>query len=163
MPKTEQLQIRVSAEQKRKIKTQAALAGEDVSKWVLRKLLPPLADEFQRLIDNLAQNQSSCTIALADLHDFLESLTARTLAAAIQGANPQALPAFEANYLAAMVDYACARKQVIPPAWVGQICPLLSPWFASELVGLRLYLLVSSPAPFRQRNLFVDSTLGARI
>ena len=38
-----------------------------------------------------------------------------------------------------------------------------SAWFASELKSLRLHLLTKSPAPFRRRNLFVDSTLGDRV
>jgi hypothetical protein len=41
--------------------------------------------------------------------------------------------------------------------------PLAEPVFASSLQSLRLHLLVLSPAPFRRRNIFIDSTLGARI
>ena len=73
MAKSEQLQIRVSPEQKAMIKKQAHLAGEDVSKWVLLKLLPPNADKFQHLIDKLATTSHAPSLMLAEIHDFLQS------------------------------------------------------------------------------------------
>jgi hypothetical protein len=129
----------------------------------MRRLLPPQSDELQHLIDNLAQAEADRTNAFAEIHDLLETLTAQDLRTTIEGASLQVLPTFEANYVAAMVEYACAKKRIVPPFYLSQVAPLTSPWFASELIGLRLHLLVSSPAPFRQRNLFIDSTLGARV
>jgi hypothetical protein len=40
---------------------------------------------------------------------------------------------------------------------------LADPFFGSELRSLRHYLLTHSPAPFRSRNIFIDSTVGDRI
>ncbi len=161
--KTEQLQLRVSAEQKRRIKAQAARAGEDVSKWVLGRLLPAASDELQRLIDRLSSNPSAQSLALAEIHDFLHASSAQKLETAIQDPDLARLDAWASNYFAAMVEYACARKHAPAPKWVWDVPPLPTPWFASRLVSLRLHLLASSPPPFRRRNLFIDSTLGARV
>lgn len=163
MAKTEQLQLRVTAEQKERIKAQAARAGQDVSKWVLGLLLPEVADEFQRLTDRLKSDPSAYSVGLAAVHDFLQSLSANKLELAVRGVQLDGLDAWAANYLGAMVEYACVDKQVPVPDWVGAVEPLSTPWFATRLESLRLHLLTSSPAPFRRRNLFVDSTLGARV
>ena len=72
MAKSQQLQIRVSPEQKTRIKEQASLAGEDVSSWVLTKLLPPDADKFQHLINQLGVGLHSRSHMLAEIHDFLQ-------------------------------------------------------------------------------------------
>ena len=163
MAKTQQLQLRVTVEQKERIKAQAAQAGQDVSKWVLSLLLPEVADEFQRRIDRLRSDPSAYSVALAALHDFLQSLNSKKLELAVRGAELDGLDAWAANYLAAMVEYACAGKQVSIPDWARAVEPLSTPWFATRLESLRLHLLTSSPAPFRRRNLFVDSTLGDRV
>ncbi len=163
MTKTEQLQLRVSAREKEQIRALAALAGEDVSKWVLRKLLPVPAEEFQILVNKLGANSSPHSLALAELHDFLQSLTTTELEAAVQNVALHDLGAFESNYVAAMIEFACHSKGIPAPGWLLKIPSLPSPWFASELKSLRLHLLTSSPVPFRRRNLFIDSTLGARV
>ena len=161
--KGEQLQLRLSSDEKARIKAEAARAGEDVSKWVLRKLLPPAADELYRLIDALRQQLSERSLILADIHDFLQRQTADELRIALKTAIPSGLEPFEANYLAAMVETACTNKRILTPTWLTSVPPLKSPWFASNLKNLRLHLLTTSPPPFRRRNLFIDSTLGARI
>jgi hypothetical protein len=61
------------------------------------------------------------------------------------------------------VEYACARRGIEVPAWTGQIPPLASPLFGSQLESLRLYLLTHSPPPFRRRNIFIDASIGARV
>ncbi len=163
MAKSEQLQLRITAEQKQRIKVQATRAGQDVTKWVMSQLLPEVADEFQRLADRLKSDPSAYSMALAALHDFLQSLSAKKLEMAVRGLESHGLDAWTANYLAAMVEVACAGKCVPIPDWARAVEPLSTPWFATRLESLRLHLLTSSPAPFRRRNLFVDSTLGARV
>ena len=163
MAKTEQLQLRVSAEQKEQIKAQAARAGEDVSKWVLSRLLPPPSEEFRRLINRLKSDPSPQSLTLAAIHDFLQRCSATRLEVAVQSADLRQLDAWTSNCVAAMVEYACASKHLPVPEWPQDIPPLEAPWFASRLESLRLHLLTSSPPPFRRRNLFVDSTLGDRV
>jgi|TARA_B110000240_G_C13405434_1_gene412902 hypothetical protein len=162
MGKSTQLQIRVSPEQKDRIKKQATLAGEDVSKWVLKRLLPPEADQIQNMINRLGAGDAA-SFVLAEVNDFLMSLSRGTLEVAIHTIDVSMLKPFESNYVAAMIEQACAKKALQPPGWVYAIAPLASPWFASELSSLKLHLLTASPPPFRRRNLFVDSTLGDRV
>ena len=137
--------------------------GQDVSKWILGLLLPEVADEFQRLTDRLKSDPATYSVALAAVHDFLQSLSAKKLEVAVKGVELDGVEAWAANYLAAMVEYACVGKQVPVPDWARAVEPLSTPWFATRLESLRLHLLTTSPAPFRRRNLFVDSTLGARV
>lgn len=163
MPKTSQLQIRVSPKDKARIRARAASAGMDVSKWVLHQLLPPVAERFQSLCRNLGATSGERSYALAELNDFLSQLGALELARAVRDAPSIELAAFEANYLAAMVEQASAAVGAPPPDWTRRVRPLERPWFASSLESLRLHLLTASPPPFRRRNLFVDSTIGDRV
>ena len=67
------------------------------------------------------------------------------------------------NYLAAMVEQVCAARDVPAPSWARRVPPLERPWFGSQLQSLRLHLLRSSPAPFRRRNIFIDTGMGGRV
>lgn len=73
------------------------------------------------------------------------------------------LAGIQANYIAAMVESACARCAIDVPTWTGQIAPLASPYFGSQLESLRLYLLTHSPPAFRRRNIFIDASIGAQV
>lgn len=161
--KTEQLQIRVSSEQKARIQQQAARAGMDVSKWILHRALPPAEACFQSLCHDLARGSSDSRYTLAELNDFLSDLGAQAFRGAVARAPEARLPAFEGAYVAAMVERAAAVKCVPMPAWTRDVGALEKPWFASALQSLRLYLLTASPPPFRRRNLFIDSSIGDRV
>jgi hypothetical protein len=163
MSKTSQLQIRVSPADKARIRARAASAGMDVSNWVLQQLLPPVEERFQRLCRDLDAAPDKRKYVFAELNDFLARLGARELVQAVRHAPSIDLPAFEANYLAAMVEQASDAIGVSPPDWVRRVKPLEQPWFASSLKNLRLHLLTASPPPFRRRNLFVDSSIGDRV
>ena len=163
MNKTAQLQIRVSPDQKRRIKTKADKAGEDVSQWVLRRLLPECTDELENIIDSLSQSPKLRSQVLAELHDYLVSFDSAQLGQAFNTLDLSGLAPFESNYVAAMIETACENRNIAPPAWLGNITPLSDPWFASSLKSLRVHLLTASPPPFRRRNLYIDSTLGARV
>ena len=163
MSKTSQLQIRVDANEKARIRQRAKDAGMDVSKWVLHKLLPPVEGRFRQICEDLAAGPAERTYVLAELHDFLNHLEPREFSLAIRYPPGCQLPPFEANYLAAMLEYTATEKKVPMPGWVKDIEPLEVPWFASSLQSLRLYLLTHSPPAFRRRNLFVDSSVGSRV
>jgi hypothetical protein len=97
------------------------------------------------------------------LHDFLAGLGADDLRRAVAVAPPGRLPVEVANYLAAMVEYACGKQGVEAPAWTSSIEPLAEPFFGSRLESLRLHLLAHSPPPFKRRNIFIDTSIGGRV
>lgn len=160
--KSQQLQIRVSTAQKAALKRRARTAGMGVSAYVLSVLLPDERDRLGEIVGML-RNEDERRFALAELNDFLHGLSATHFEAAVGGASLDGLPALTQNYIAAMVELAAAQKGVAPPTWVRTIPALETPYFATSMKSLRLHLLVSSPVPFRRRNLFVDSSVGARV
>jgi hypothetical protein len=159
--KSAQLQIRVSPAEKSAIQRAARRAGMDMSAYILARMLPPLARRFQDLTE-ACRDSEGARFALAELNSWLAGLGAGELHEAV-AAPPPALTPFLANYVAAMVEYACAQHGVVPPAWTRDTAPLAEPVFGSALMGLRLHLLTHSPAPFRRRNIFIDATVGDRV
>ena len=122
--------------------------------------------QFQALCKELVTRthaRSYQSYVLAELHDFLASLNGGEFEEALRHAPEVRLPPFEANYVAAMIEYAAGLQGTVLPPWTKDIPPLEKPWFASSLKSLRLYLLTNSLAPFRRRNLFVDSSVGKRV
>ncbi len=66
-------------------------------------------------------------------------------------------------YLAAVSVALARRIGVPPPRWAAQADRKLSaPWFASRGRAVRARLLIESPAPFRERNLFVSANALSR-
>jgi hypothetical protein len=120
------------------------------------------AAQFQDCVRDCADSASP-RLALAELNLLLSELAAGELRDAVATPPPPGLSPFLANYIAAMVEYACARRAVAVPKWTRAIAPLAEPVFGSELQSLRLHLLAHSPPPFRARNIFIDSSLGDRI
>jgi hypothetical protein len=59
-------------------------------------------------------------------------------------------------YLQALAVYLSVKIDTDPPEWTRLVIQLREPWFASPGAAIRNYLLLSSPAPFRTRNLFID-------
>lgn len=59
-------------------------------------------------------------------------------------------------FLQALAVYLAVQLNCDPPSWTRTPIRLSDPWFASPGLALRNYLLLSSPAPFRTRNLFID-------
>jgi uncharacterized protein (DUF1778 family) len=159
--KSAQLQIRVTKSEKAAILAAAKAAGLGMSTYVLRRLVPAAAGRFQELVVAAARTERS--FALAELNSLLASLPAAELRDAVATLPSIALSPFIANYVAAMVEYACARRDSAPPGWTRTITPLREPAFATSLLSLRLHLLTHSPAPFRHRNIFIDSSIGARV
>jgi len=159
--KSGQIQIRVSPAQKAAIRRAARRAGLDMSTYVLARLLPAPARRFQDLTQ-ACTDAGNVRFALADLNCWLATLGAGELQEAVSSPPPQLTP-YLANYVAAMTEYACAKKGVAPPSWLRATAPLTEPVFGSALMSLRLYLLTHSPAPFRRRNIFIDASVGSRV
>jgi uncharacterized protein (DUF1778 family) len=160
--KSAQLQIRVSPAQKAALESAARKSGLDMSAYVLNLVLPELSSTFLARVDAF-RDQGDIRYELADLNAFLASLSAGELLTAVSGAPTSSLTAFAANYIAAMVEQACNRAAVLPPPWTRSVRPLREPYFGSALNSLRLYLLTHSPPPFRNRNIFIDSSIGAQV
>jgi hypothetical protein len=160
--KSAQLQIRVSPAEKSAIVRAARRAGLDMSAYVLARVLPALPRRFAELT-GACHDPDGARFALAELNTWLASLGAVELREAIDSPPASGLTPYLANYVAAMVEYACVRRNVALPAWIRSIPPLPDPAFGSALMSLRLYLLTHSPAPFRRRNIFIDASVGARV
>ena len=163
--KTAQLQIRVTSAQKRALKRAAARAGSDVSSYVLARALPTSAIRLPGMINDL-RDPALRDFAFANLADLLVGLTRAEFAEAVgDAAGIDSLAPLDQNLVAAMVEQAASRlgDDTAPPSWTSEIAPLEEPWFAGGLRSLRPYLLVTSPVPFRRRNLFVERGLGARV
>jgi hypothetical protein len=159
--KSAQLQIRVSPAEKAAIRRAAQRAGMEMSAYVLARVLPPSARRFQELTEACA-DAGRARFALAELSAWLATLAAAELHEAV-ASPPPALAPYLANYVAAMVEYACGRTGGEPPAWTRAVAPLTEPAFGSTLMSLRLYLLTHSPPPFRRRNIFIDASVGSRV
>jgi uncharacterized protein (DUF1778 family) len=162
--KDDQLQIRVSPEQKRAIKRQADRAGMSMSEWILHKLLPSAEATFQGLVAGIASAApEERGYAFAELLDWIDSVAAAEFEAGV-GEPPEAeLDPYWANYVAATVEQAAALKHVKVPSWTRDVPPLDRPVFGSSLKSLRLHLLVNAPAAFARRNIFIDSAVGRRV
>ncbi len=160
--KTAQLQIRLTPDQKARLKRRAALAGQDLSSFVLSRVLPADTERLETVLSALREAETTDAFALAELHDLLAGLSAAEFVAALGLADLQGVSPLQANLVAAMVEHAAHAIDAPPPPWCAAVPPLTEPWFAAPLKRLRPYLLKVSPVAFRRRNLFVDSTIGDR-
>jgi len=159
--KLSQLQIRVSRAEKAAIRGAAKRAGMDMSSYVLSKVIVTSATRFKECVVAAAGPKSS--FGLAELNSLLTKLSSFELKGAVAEEPDVALSPFVANYIAAMVELACAMRAIPVPHWTRTVIPLEEPWFATRVSALRHYLLTSSPPPFRCRNIFIDSSLGSRV
>ena len=124
---------------------------------------PAPINRFQSLIRHLARPEAQRKFVLADIHDLLAKLRPDEFSEVVRHGPDVALSPFRANYLCGMVEYAAGLKGVLPPSWTADVAPLKEPWFGTDLKSLRLHLLTNSPAPFRRRNIFIDSSVGTRV
>jgi len=160
--KTEQLQIRLSSTEKKRIKRAAKQANLPMSDWVLGRLLPDSRIRFHQLIAKIKSAENT-RYSLASLNDFLAQLTADEFIDSLQEKPSLPDDQYMANYIAAMIEYTAHKNKLVAPNWVSEISPLKKPRFASSLACLKLHLLSHSPPPFRSRNIFIDSTVGDRL
>ncbi len=162
--KSQQLQIRITPDQKARLKRLARGAGQDVSGYVLSRTLPEARMQFGEIIRAL-RDREDCRFALAELSDLLADLTRAQLpdAVAVAPLQIEDLSPLLQNYVVAMVDQACHMQDVPAPAWGRDVPPLETPYLATPFRSLRLHLLRAAPVPFKRRNIFVDSGVGARV
>ncbi len=162
--KSQQLQIRVTPEQKDALKRLAEGAGQDLSSYVLSRALPDACARFTEILEALHRGEDH-RFVLAELNDLLSTLAPTQFLNAVAIAPPDLgeLPPLLANYVTAMVEQASYRRNVRPPRWARRVRPLGEPHFATPLSSLRQHLLGSAPVPFKRRNIFIDSGVGDRV
>jgi len=160
--RSQQIQVRVTPGQKAELRRLAKRANQDLSSYILSRSLPASGARFEKLVDNLRDDLNP-RFGLAALNDFLSELLPAQTDDAVRFAELAGLSQFLQNYVAAMVEQACAQKRVTPPQWVREVPPLGEPYFAGDLKTLRQHLLRVAPVPFKRRNLFVDSSIGDRV
>lgn len=79
-------------------------------------------------------------------------------------AAPRGGPNRWAAYLAAVVEQLCSEEAIPAPAWVGRDeYRLGEPWFLVPGIALRAWLLVSTPVPFKRRNIFTGDAALTRV
>lgn len=162
MPKSQQLQIRVSSSQKAALKRHARLAGMDMSTYVLSRALPEASAKVASAVARLGGAHGH-KFGLAELNDLLAALPSAAFADAVADINVQKLTPFLQNYVTAMIEHAAHQKLVPPPPWARGVEPLESPYFAVTFPKLRMHLLRTAPVAFKRRNIFVDATIGDRV
>src|ERR1700752_3491764 len=111
--KTSQLQLRVSPEEKVAIQRAARRAGMDMSAFVLSRVLPAYERKVEDLLRGL-KDDSPRSFVLAELNDLLARLNTEELRQATMAPPPAWLSAELSNYWAAMVEHACAGRQLSP-------------------------------------------------
>jgi hypothetical protein len=157
-----QLQIRVTPAQKAALKRLARRAGLDVSGYVLARALSDTHARFLAVLGEL-RRQEDHRFALAEINEFLTALPPAEFGEAVGDADVRGLSPLLQNYVAAMIEQVASRHGTTAPAWVREVDPIDEPYFAVPFPRLRPYLLRAAPVPFKQRNLFVDSSLGDRV
>lgn len=160
--KTNHIQLRLSPEQKESIRCSAHKAGMTISAWVLGKIFVDSQAKFLVLVQKLktVQETSDRSYVLNELNAFLADLSKDELLQLIQEYHHVDLNELMDNYVAAMVEQACSKYGMQLPSWLDECPPLGLPYFGTNLASLRLYLLRSSPPPFKKRNIFIDATIG---
>lgn len=161
--KSEYLQIRVTPEQKSSLKRLAAAAGQDVSSYVLSRVLPSAQSRLEELVRGLAEESAETRYILAELNDFLTATSRTGMMTVVADMDVSRLTPFLQNYVAAMVEHAAWLKGVRPPRWTADVAPLTEPYFAVPLKSLRLHLLKSAQVAYKRRNIFVDAGVSARV
>lgn len=160
--KSDQLQIRVTPEQKRMLKRRAREAGMDMSSWILDRVLPPENARFQELARGLVEPDGRAS-ALAELEDFLRPLRSGAFARATSEPPKAPIDPVTLNHLAGAIELAAVKREVAPPPWTFRAAVPADPVFGTTLNSARLYLLTHAPVAMRRRNVFVDSSIDERV
>lgn len=162
-PKTSQLQIRVSPDQKDTLKSLADARGLSVSAYVLSKALPSEKLDFERRVAAL-EAAGNRVATLSALSTYLAGLSEEQLHEAVAGSRPARLSELLQNYVAAAVEREAVRRRLEPPDWTARVDPLPRPHFSQDLRSLRPHLMRVTPPAYKRRRVFLAaaSSLPAR-
>ncbi len=161
LKKSEYLQIRVSKQQKEIIKSTAKSAGVDMSTWVLQRVLNNKSQQFLTILSQF--NTLEDSFVFARLHDFLMLCSKTDFEQTVSIKPTSKLSDFQINYTIAMIEHRAHTLGCTAPDWINDFPILHEPYFGTSLKSLRLHLLINSPIAFKQRNIYIDSTLGGRV
>ncbi len=161
LKKSEYLQIRVSKQEKEIIKSSAHSAGVDMSAWILKKILHEQSKIFIKILHKFQSEEQP--FVFAELHDFLAKLQIHDFEMALSIKPTCQLTNIQVNYVIAMIMHRAKQLSIASPSWINTYPVLSQPYFGTSLKNLRLHLLINSPTAFKQRNIFIDSTIGDRV
>lgn len=162
MNKDKFLQIRLTALEKEVIGQQAHSVGLDVSTWVKQQLFPRHKKIYIELINSMTTLHESKQ-SLAALNDLLHDLSKDEFVETLTELPKRFIATVLGNYIASMIDFAANQKNIFPPSWTEHYKGTEEPFFSTDLKSLRLHLLRMSPAAFKKRNIFIDSSVGMRL
>jgi hypothetical protein len=103
-----------------------------------------------------------------NIRDFLDEFYADPRAERLADEPPMRTEILSDNgladaYVAAIAEHLSRQYQFRPPGWSALPARVLKhPWFAMESHGARMFLLVESPAAFRERNIFISADALSR-
>lgn len=133
-----------------------------MSEYILTRIFPEQKFRWMGLLTKLSRSKKT-SFVLSEIHDFLAGLSSDDWIATVSEAPEDSIEPVWLNYVCAMLELAASQKKVAPPEWTKLVEPLNTPYYASELLSLRLHLLTSAPPPFRKRRLFIDASVGDRV
>ena len=158
--KSEQIQIRISSADKERLLKLAQNEGLSLSAWLIKNALFFPTDFKTICMElNTAKDRS---YVLAKLNQFLMAIPETRWNESLSSF-PANIDDEDAAYLASMVEQAAKILALPIPQWTKNISPSEDPIFGSETASLRLYLLINAPAPFKQRNIFIDASVGDQV
>lgn len=153
-PRTSQLQIRISPEQKATLKRLAARAGLSVSAYVLAQSLPSTSRALEAAIADVRDEKPG---ALSVLRRQVEALPPDELGERLESVEMSDLTPLAQNQIAALVEEVAQAAGAETPRWTTSIPPLEHPYFRWQLRSLRFYQLRASPVALKRRNVFDPS------
>jgi uncharacterized protein (DUF1778 family) len=153
--RTSQLQIRVTPDEKAALNRMARVAGENVSSYLLTRVLPSRELEVARLMAGLGEPKPGAERALSELAQVLQQLSGLELAHSVPAPDPD-VPPVTANRVAALVETVAGRKGVEAPPWTHDVPALARPSFRWTLVSLKPHQMRRTPVALKRRNVFMD-------
>ncbi len=123
-----------------------------------------LAETGQRVAAALSEPDQSS--AWAAIRDFLDGFVSAPVEARgeLMAERPAAVEVRFDAYLAALAEHLAVHHHIGVPAWAQEPDRFLSQWwFPTRFRSLHAMAMVQSPASFRRRGIFVDSTELQRV
>jgi len=155
-PKTSQLQIRVTEQEKAALRRLAAAANMTVSRYVLSQAIPSRARDLERIGQGLSGPPTDQASALQRLVDLVVETPPADYRQVLGGLSLEGLPPRMQNQVAAVVESGAQARGTEPPDWVDAVDPLPRPYFWWPLASLRPHQMRVAPVAYKKRGIFFD-------